>query len=131
MFRWHQRIPAVFSREEFLHPVGLLCSPQRLPAVWTGRLDPGEDGASGAAQGPQAETRGPRQSGRGPPETAHTQTLQLNKLHVEVKTGATQTLFLQINIQKVTFKRKKVTDTVLLMQFFNILLVSTLRTILR
>jgi len=67
----------VFSREEFVHPAGLLCTPQRLPAVWIRRLDSGEDGASRAAQNPQTETRGPRQPGRGSQKTAHTQTLQL------------------------------------------------------
>lgn len=65
----------VLSREEFIHLAGLLRSPQRLPAVWIGRLDSGENRPSGAAREPRAETRGPRQPGRGAPKTAHTQTL--------------------------------------------------------
>uniref|UniRef100_A0A3Q3K9V7 Putative nuclease HARBI1 n=1 Tax=Monopterus albus TaxID=43700 RepID=A0A3Q3K9V7_MONAL len=39
----HPPLCAVFSREEFVHPAGLLCSPQCLPAVWIRRLDSGED----------------------------------------------------------------------------------------
>uniref|UniRef100_A0A4W6EW19 Harbinger transposase derived 1 n=1 Tax=Lates calcarifer TaxID=8187 RepID=A0A4W6EW19_LATCA len=71
---------AVFSREEFIHPAGLLRPPQRLPAVWIRRLDSGEDGPLGAAREPGTETRGQRQPGRGPQKTAHTQTLQLKRL---------------------------------------------------
>lgn len=71
---------AVLSGEEFVHPAGLLRSPQRLPAVWIRRLDSGENRPSGAAREPRTETRGPRQPGRGPPKTAHTQTLQLKLL---------------------------------------------------
>lgn len=78
MFRQQQGIPPVLSREEFVHPAGLLRPPQRLAAVGVGRLDPGEDGAPRAAQRTRPETRGPRQPGGGAPEADHTQTLQLN-----------------------------------------------------
>lgn len=81
----------------------MLRSPQRVAAVRAGRLDSGEDGASGGAPEPEAETGGRR--GGGAPEAAHPQTLQLSPT--------------------------KEPDTGLLMQFFNILLVSTLLAILR
>lgn len=136
----------VFSREELVHPAGLLRPPQRLPAVWTGRLDPGEDGPSGAAREPGAETRRPRQPGRGAQETAHTQTLQLKHWLDSDSNQALQPeritsfFFLFFNVlfymniikhHKVKNNARKSTDTVLLMQFFNILLVSTLLTTLR
>lgn len=99
---------AVFPREERSHPSGLLRPPQRLPAVGPGRLDPGEDRPPGAARRRAAAARGAGPSGGGAEGGAHPQALQLIQRH-----------------------RTNWTEAELLMQFFNILLVSTLWTTLR
>ena len=72
----------VFPREELSHPAGVLCPPQRLSSVRTGRLDPGEDGPSGTTRhvGAASGRQGPR--GRGEAEGAHIESLQLNSCPV-------------------------------------------------